>query len=494
MDVIARLQELSAELTDLNHIMATLQWDQEVMLPENATLERAGQLATLSAIIHRLEVAPELGELLAMAEGQAGSSRSDADKALVRVMRRNYEQSTRLPESFVTEFARLTGQSLHAWVEARKYSDFSRFAPLLERIIAMSRQKAEYLGYAAEPYDALLDLHEEGLTTSEVRAVFSGLKEPLSQMVRKAASLSQTPWIFAQDFALADQTRFALHLLGSIGFDFNRGRQDRSAHPFSTTMGHDDRRVTNRYNPRSIEFVFSALHEGGHALYELGIDQNLAHSCLDSGVSLGIHESQSRLWENIIGRSLAFWQYFYPDLLKAFPAHFKHMGVNDFVAGINTVRPSLIRVEADEVSYNLHVLIRFELEQRLIAGTLTVDELPAAWNALYSDYLGIEVDNDANGVLQDIHWAHGSIGYFPTYTIGNLAAAQIWNSFTREHPDHAEIIAGGRLAEIRDWLSQAIYRHGSVYPPAELLLKVTGEQLAPRYFIDYLHKKYEDLV
>lgn len=493
MDVISRLKELSAELTDLNHIMATLQWDQEVMLPPEATLERAGQLATLSAIMHRLEVAPEMGELLARAEEQL-AGRSDADRALVRVMRRNYEQNTRLPEEFVMEFARLTGQSLQAWTEARKYSDFSRFAPLLERIVAMSRQRAEYLGYAVEPYDALLDLHEEGLTTSAVKSMFAGLKEPLSRMVSKAVAQRGLPLSFVKDFALSDQTGFAEYLLGAIGFDFNRGRQDRSAHPFSTTMGHHDRRVTNRYNPRSIEFIFSALHEGGHALYELGIDRDLAHTCLDSGISLGIHESQSRLWENIIGRSMPFWQRYYPDLAKAFPDQFGAMSVNEFVSGINTVRPSLIRVEADEVSYNLHVLIRFELEQALISQTLSVEDLPHAWNSLYREYLGIEVENDANGVLQDIHWAHGSFGYFPTYTIGNLAAAQIWHSFTKENQHYVEIIAKGELAVIRDWLGLAIYRHGSIYPPADLLMKVTGEPLTSRYFIDYLREKYRDLV
>ncbi|OGR03911.1 MAG: hypothetical protein A2511_08270 [Deltaproteobacteria bacterium RIFOXYD12_FULL_50_9] len=493
MDLISRLKEHSAELTDLNCIMATLQWDQEVMLPQEAGAERAGQLATLSAIIHRREVAAELGDLLELA-GRPADGRSDADQALIRVMRRNYEQNTRLPEEFVIEFARLTGRALQAWVEARSNSDFGRFAPILKQIVEMSRQKAEYLGYSEEPYDALLDLHEEGLTTNTVRTVFAGLKEPLSRMVRKAAALPSSSAGFAEDFVQSAQVRFAEHMLESIGFDFSRGRQDRSAHPFSTTLGHHDRRVTNRYHSKSIEFIFSALHEGGHALYELGIDQALAHTCLDNGVSLGIHESQSRLWENIIGRSLPFWQRFFPDLLRAFPVQFKGVSVDNFVSAINTVKPSLIRVEADEVSYNLHVLIRFELEQRLMAGSLTVDELPAAWNALYRDYLGVEVNSDANGVLQDIHWAHGSIGYFPTYTIGNLAAAQIWNTFTSEHPDHAEIIASGRLSVIREWLTSAIYAHGSIYPPGELLRRVTGESLDSSYYLDYLSLKYKELV
>jgi len=294
----------------------------------------------------------------------------------------------------------------------------------------------------------------------------------------------------AAPFEIEEQVRFADQLLAKIGFDFERGRQDRSAHPFSTGLGGNDQRVTNRYNPQSIEFIFSALHEGGHALYEQNVSADLARTPLGSGVSLGIHESQSRLWENIIGRSAPFWLHCYPSLREAFPAQFGAMDVDNFLQMINRVQPGLIRVEADELSYNLHVLIRFELETALLDGDLQVADLPAAWNERYRDYLGIEVPSDSDGVLQDIHWAHGSFGYFPTYTIGNLASAQIWHAYCLFDLDHEATIAHGDFDKIRQWLSQQIYQHGSVYQPHELLLRVTGEELNPEYFLRYLKKKF----
>ncbi len=489
MEIIKDLKKRSSELTDLHHIMALLQWDQEVQIPTNAAQDRAGQLATLSTIIHRKEVSIELGDLLLEAEKQIAHL-SETDRALIRVMRRSYDQSTKLPEQFVADFSRLTSQALNVWVEARKRSDFKMFSPLLEKIVSMCREQAEYLGYTNEPYDALLDLYEEGLTTTQVASLFEEIKDPLTEMVHRAKQMPQQEINISKDLERRRQTEFAEQALQKIGFDFTRGRQDVSAHPFTTTMGHNDRRVTNRYNPRSLEFIFSALHEGGHALYEQGISSDLNHTALDNGVSLGIHESQSRLWENIIGRSLPFWQNLYPNLKEHFPGLFDNLSIEEFVKGINVIKPGLIRVEADEVSYNLHVLIRFEIEKGLMEGSLPVKDLPVVWNQKYKEYLDVEVDSDANGVLQDIHWAHGSLGYFPTYTIGNMAAAQFWHKFTQLHQDYEAIIAGGTLEKIRTWLTENIYRHGSVYQPAELLQKVTGEGLNPQYFLDYLRQKF----
>ena len=433
---------------------------------------------------------PSLGELLKEAAGQEDAL-SDQEQGLVRVMQRSYDQNTKLPGEFVSRFARLTSEALQVWVKARQQADFALFAPLLEELVAMSRQKAEYLGYANEPYDALLDLHEEGLTTAAVEEMFDTLRAPLKELLGRAAARGDKGLSVAPPMELGAQQAFAERLLAAIGFDFERGRQDRSAHPFSTTLGHDDRRVTNRYRADSVEFIFSALHEGGHALYELGIDRSLARSHLDSGVSLGIHESQSRLWENIIGRSPEFWSHFYPELQLAFPAQFGGLSVEEFVAGVNRVKPGPIRVEADEVSYNLHVLIRFDLEKALFRGELEVAGLPEVWNRRYRDDLGVEVESAANGVLQDIHWSHGSFGYFPTYTIGNLAAAQIWARYRQFDTDHRQTVARGELGRIRGWLGEQIYRHGSVHPPAELLKRVTGEALRPAYFLDYLRTKYD---
>lgn len=492
MESITPLKKYSSELVDLHHILSLMQWDQEVRMPRRAAAGRAGQFATLSALVHRREVSPELGVLLAEAGAQP-EGLSVEERALVRVMRRSYEQNIRLPEEFVAEFSRLTSQAQMAWVEAREQSDFAIFQPLLEQLVAMARQQAEYLGYAAHPYDALLDLYEEGLTTAQVAEMFAELQAPLVGLVKRFAG-RLAPLSFAEPFTSSGQERFAEHLLAAIGFDFSRGCLARSPHPFTTTLGHHDRRITNRYAPRSLDFIFGALHEGGHALYEQGIAEHLAHSHLDDGVSLGIHESQSRFWENIVGRSRPFWQRFFPELQQAFPAQFAHLGLADFVRGINAVTPSLIRVDADELTYNLHVLIRFEIEKGLIEGSLEVGALPGVWREKYRQYLGVEVKSDADGVLQDIHWSHGSFGYFPTYTIGNLAAAQIWEAYTRHDPGFAQTLAAGDLAKVREWLAREIHAHGSVYRPQELLMRVTGAPLSARPFLAYLEEKFSALV
>ncbi len=489
MTVIETLKQRSSELVDLYHMMALLQWDQEVYLPAGAVAARTSQMGTISGIVHRKEVATQLGDLLRKAEDTLDQL-SGEERALVRVMRRSYDQNTRLPEEFVVAFSRLTSQALQVWVKARRQSDFSLFEPVLEKLVEMSRQKAAYLGYAEEPYDALLDLHEEGLTAAKVDGIFTDLTPSLVAMLDRARQTEPPALQIDPPFDRAAQAAFAEKVLAAIGFDFARGRQDQSAHPFTTSLGHDDRRVTNRYGPRSLEFIFSALHEGGHALYEQGIAAEYSQSHLDTGVSLGVHESQSRLWENVIGRSLPFWRHFYPELQAAFPAQFAGLARDDFVRAVNAVRPGPIRVEADELCYNLHILVRFELERALISSDLQVRDLPVLWNEKYRQYLAVDVDADANGVLQDVHWAHGSFGYFPTYTIGNLAAAQFWAAYCRFDPDHRQTVASGNLGSIRSWLTENIYRHGSVYPPEQLIRNVTGEGLQPAYFVDYLQEKF----
>jgi carboxypeptidase Taq len=412
----------------------------------------------------------------------------------MRVLKREYDKNTKLPEKFVADFARLTSESLPVWVTARKENNFNKFLPLLERVISMCRQKADFLGFEDHPYDALLDLYEEGLTTHDLDALFGSLQLELSQLLQHKAFQENTiPENLAkmEPMQLQDQVRFSERLLAEIGYDFDRGRQDISAHPFTTSLGHNDRRVTNRFRPDSLEFIFSALHEGGHALYEQNISAEHADTPLDEGVSLGIHESQSRLWENIIGRSHPFWEKHFPVLQEFLPNQFESILLDDFVHYINRVHPGMIRVEADEVSYNLHVLIRFELEKGLIEGTLKASDLPVLWNEKYKKYLGVKVDSDTNGVLQDIHWAHGSFGYFPTYTIGNLAAAQIWNTYCRCDSDFKKTLQQGKLQKIRKWLTENIYCHGAFYPPAELLQKVCGEPLNTTYFVNYLKTKPE---
>ena len=493
METIEELRLRATELTNLNNILALLQWDQEVMMPTGGAAGRAAQFSILSTIIHRKICDPGLGELLQELAGRLDEL-PNGDQALVRVLKREYDKNTKLPEKFVADFARLTSEALPVWVTARKQNDFNHFLPLLEKVISMCRQKADFLGYEHHPYDALLDLYEEGLTSNDLDELFGSLQTELSKLLQHQVSQGKVlpeTLLNIQSMQPQDQVSFSERLLAEIGYDFKRGRQDISAHPFTTSLGHNDRRVTNRFRPDSIEFIFSALHEGGHALYEQNISAEHTDTPLDEGVSLGIHESQSRLWENIIGRSRLFWNKYYPVLQEFLPQQFKGVDLDDFVHYINRVHPGMIRVEADEVSYNLHVLIRFELEKGLIEGTVTASDLPALWNEKYKNYLGVKVDSDANGVLQDIHWAHGSFGYFPTYTIGNLAAAQIWHSYCLYDTDYRQTLQQGNLAKIRKWLTENIYCHGAVYPPAELMQRVCGETLNARYFIEYLKNKPE---
>lgn len=492
MNSLEQLHLRTKELSNLNNILALLHWDQEVMMPPAATGDRAEQFSTLSTIIHQRITDPALGNLLEDLLA-APDKLTEKEKGLIRILSREYFRNIKLPEQFVASFARLTSEALPVWIAARKEDDFTLFQPCLEKIVAMSREKADYLGYEEHPYDSLLDLYEEGLTTSQLSRLFADLQPELTALAHEKALQSTLPHaVFPfQPIEEKDQIAFSERMLMEIGYDFKRGRQDISTHPFTTSLGHNDRRVTNRYRPESLEFIFCALHEGGHALYEQGIDQEYATTLIDEGASLGIHESQSRLWENLVGRSRLFWSHYYPLLQQYIPASFQHIDLEDFVRHINKIAPGLIRVEADEVSYNLHIMVRFELEKELIAGNIMVAELPALWQDKYQKYLNLEVDSDINGVLQDIHWAHSSIGYFPTYTIGNLAAAQIWHRYCLFDVNFQNTLQQGKLAKILDWLTENIYRYGALYPPAELLHKVCGEKLQSRYFIDYLKNKSE---
>jgi carboxypeptidase Taq len=379
---------------------------------------------------------------------------------------------------------------VHKWIEARSKSDFALFAPYLEKVVSMSRQMAEYLGYTAHPYDALLDLYEEGLTTADVTQIFTELKEPLISLLKEARVKWADEFVFEDDMPASAQEALCKEIAAYVGYDFNRGRLDTAPHPFMTALGHDDRRITTRYGARELGALFGVMHESGHAMYEQGISDRFARTALDTGVSLGMHESQSRMWENMIGRSTAFWEGYFPTLQKCFPKQFGEMHVEEFYTKANRVCPGLIRTEADEVSYNLHILIRFEIEKALIEGSLKVDSVCELWNAKYKEYLGIDVPSDAMGVLQDIHWSHGTIGYFPTYTLGNLASAQIWRAYQKVDPRYEETLQTGNLKKVREWLTEHMYQYGSVYPPKELMKRITGEEVQSKYLVEYLRKKY----
>jgi carboxypeptidase Taq len=498
-EVLPRLKALDGELRRLGHISALLAWDQETYMPSEAVGERSEQLELLSGLIHDRLTSREVGGLMAAAGlGEAspsgpGGLASPLEQAFLRELYRLYRRASRLPRRLVTELAKQTAIGQARWAEARKASDFRIFSAQLAAILALVKESASCLGWQDHPYDPLLDEYEPWMKTAEVERVFSGLGPRLTGLVERIVGSRRKPSksFLNNGYEVEKQRVFSLRLLSAIGYDFQRGRLDESAHPFTTTLGRADVRLTTRYNPGFIASgIFGTIHEAGHGLYELGFGEELLGTLLADGTSMGIHESQSRMWENLIGRSLPFWRFFFPELQAQFPAALAGIGVEEFYRGINAVEPSLIRVEADEVTYTLHILARFELEKRLIAGELGVADLPSAWNEQYQSLLGIVPPDDAHGVLQDIHWSMGSFGYFPTYALGNLYAAQLFQAMRRDLPELDGHMLRGQFAPILAWLREKVHRVGRTVPAAELCRQVTGRDLDPGCLLEYLETKY----
>ncbi|HET7560145.1 MAG TPA: carboxypeptidase M32, partial [Limnochordia bacterium] len=438
-DAVHRLRERLHTLYDLKSIDFLLGWDRETMLPPEGVAYRADQAATLARLIHAQETDDAWGSLLAEAERETARRPYDSDEAsLVRVARRRYERARRLPEALVVEASRVASAAVPAWQKARATADFALFAPHLARTVALQREQADALGYAADPYDALLDGFEEGLTAAEVDELFArlgaGLAPLVAQIARRLDAVDAS--VLAQPWPVQAQWDFGLAALGAIGFDLGRGRQDASAHPFTQALDPTDVRLTTRLDPDHLSpALFATLHEGGHGIYEQGVPKAFGRTPLGQLASLSAHESQSRLYENLVGRSRPFWRHFYPKLQAGFPEQLRGVDPEAFYRAINRVEPSCIRVEADEVTYNLHIFLRYELERELISGRLAVESLPAAWNARMQRTLGVTPPDDAQGVLQDIHWADGLFGYFPTYALGNVLSCQLFARVRAEHPD-----------------------------------------------------------
>jgi carboxypeptidase Taq len=493
-DLFAELRERIAEVVDLGQIGAVLGWDQETMMPPKGAQFRATQSATLAGLWHERFTSPRVGELLTELEKPDNQRDLSVEEAsIIRVLRRDYDRATKLPGALVRDLAIATTEGVETWRRAREESRWETFAPDLKRIVDLKRQQARYIGYTESPYDALLDEYEPGATTRQLIAVFDELRREtvnlLSKIDRSGRSLDRA--IVEKPYAGAQQLRFTEVILRKMGFDFSAGRQDLSTHPFTTSFGPTDVRVTTRLDENDLAVaLYASIHEGGHALYDQGIPVDLARTGAGEGASLGIHESQSRLWENFIGRSVAFWQYALPLLSAEFPNQLAGATPETLTAAVNRVERSLVRVEADEVTYNLHIILRFDIERRLIAGDVDVADLPALWNKLMQDYLGVTPPNDRLGVLQDIHWSGGMIGYFPTYSLGNLYAAQLWYALHRQYPDLDEQLARGEFGIVLDWLRERIHRWGRLYRPNELIVRATGEELSPRYLVQYLNEKY----
>lgn len=466
----------------VNSAVETLAWDERTMLPERGGAYRAEQMTYLAGLVHRRRTDPRVGEWLdALAASEsAADSHSDAG-ATIRNLRREYDKQRKLPQRLVEALTRATVLGQQSWVAARKADRFADFVPQLAEIMKLSREKADALGFKECRYDALLDEYEPHAATSEVARVLAGLRDELVPLVEAIVGSRKKPdlAILKRHFPRAAQEKFGTDAAARIGFDFSRGRLDVTSHPFCTTLGPDDCRITTRYDERFFPSAFfGILHEAGHGIYEQGLRGEWFGLPPGEAVSLGIHESQSRMWENLVGRGLPFWRHFYPAAQAAFPQALGDVPLDAFHFAINNVEPSLIRVEADEATYNLHILVRFELEQALVNDDLPIADLPGAWNEKYRSYLGIAPPSDAAGVLQDIHWSAGLVGYFPTYALGNLYAAQFFDQAERDIGPLGEQFAGGDFRPLREWLREKIHRHGKCYTAAELVQHVTGKPLS----------------
>ncbi|MDR0388163.1 MAG: carboxypeptidase M32 [Treponema sp.] len=505
--ILRHLHALDRDCCLLEKTAAVLQWDQETNLPSLGVKERADQLALIEGLAHERAADPRIGQLLA--DLGSGSEHPSGDESLppaerdfCRVVRRRYDRAVKLPPGFAADAARAASLSQAAWVDARRRNDFAAFVPHLGAMVGFARKRAEYWGFTGGAvYDGLLDAHEPGIAAEEIARLFGPLRERLSALLKricaKTASCPETAGdrdFPALSYDTEQQARYSRELMESLGFDFRRGRLDTSAHPFTTTLGFDDVRITTHYKKDNLlSAVFSTIHESGHAFYEMDINPELRETCLAEGVSMGIHESQSRLWENVFGRSRAFWEYQFPRLKALFPGQLGSVTTDVFYRAVNRAGPSLIRIEADELSYSLHIILRFELERRLFSGDLEVEDLPRAWRSGMKDLLGIEPETDAEGVLQDVHWSMGSFGYFPSYALGNLYGLQFLKKLRQDLPGYEGDIARGVFSAIRQWLRENIYTWGRRLDPADLLFKVTGEKLSAAPFLEYIETKYTEL-
>ena len=493
------LHDIDREARLLERSIALLHWDMELNLPPMGIEERSLQLAQLEGMSHEMLTAKKNGRLLddlgSTPDNPGGDEHlPQIERDFLRVFRQNYDRLTKLPSQFVKDSAMEEGYSHPAWVKARRDNDFPYFLPHLEKMIETAKKKSAYWGYE-DTYDGLLSIFEPGMKTGDIAKLFSPLKTALAGLIKK---IGKAPAIDPEFLNLAydvkKQEGFNHTVLEHLGFDKERGRLDVSVHPFTTTLGTDDVRITTRYFARNmISGVFSTIHEAGHAMYEMGFPREIRGTCLADGASMGIHESQSRLWENVIGRSREFWVPLYGKLQGVFKKQLGTVGIDDFIKGINRVEPSFIRVDADEVSYSLHIILRFELERKLFSGSLSPADLPGVWRSMMKEYLGVDVGNDAQGVLQDIHWSMGSFGYFPSYALGNLYGLQIWNTLKRAIPNTQDLIEAGDFGDIKNWLKDTVYVWGRRLSPPELLLKVTGKELSTAPFVQYIRDKYSRL-
>ena len=492
-ELVGRLNEIA----NLGKAAALLGWDQHTMMPPRGAPARAEQLATLGRVAHEKFTSDEMGRLLDDLAGFEQEHDYDSFEAsLVRVARRDWQKARKIPSELRADMSRSSALAIPVWVEARKNNDFESFLPMLRKNLDLRKQYVElFLDDYDEPYDALLDDYEREMKSAEVRELFDYVKEHQAPLVKEIAANGanggDTP---PKAFPIETQKVFELEVVKRFGFDETAWRLDPTVHPFATGTAIDDIRITTRYFEDNLDGLFATMHESGHGLYEHQVDKEFERTPLARGTSLGVHESQSRMWENLVGRSLPFWRFFFPRLQELFPDALAGYDAEGWYREVNTVEPSLIRVEADEATYNLHIILRFELEQEMLAGTVDLEQLPEEWNRRMWEYLGIDVPDDTRGVLQDTHWAGGSIGYFPTYALGNLISAQIWERVLAEIPDLYDEFEQGEFGSLRDWLREHLHRHGRKFTPRETLERVVGSpRIDPEPYVRYLRSKLGEI-
>lgn len=489
------------KLKEFNEYMKTVEctkqalslvyWDKVVCMPKKAADGRAEVIGFLSEQIFNLQTSKEVRDFIKYFEDH-NNRLEDAQKAIIKTIKKEYNETKKIPVERYKEFVILAAKSEGAWEEAKEKNDFEIFKPYLEKVVDFQKEFIGYWGYKENKYNTLLDKYEEGITVEILDKVFGALRYSVVDILNriKASKINIDSELLKGVYNKEKQKELSLYLLDVIGFDKEAGRLDESAHPFTTNFSNKDVRLTTHYyEDNLLSSVYSTIHEGGHGIYEQGISDKLSDTPIAVGASMGIHESQSRFYENIIGRSEEFLKFIFGDVKKYFP-NLEGMGFEDFYRVVNRVEPSLIRTEADELTYSIHVIIRYEIEKALFNDEITVAELPRVWREKYKEYLGVEPENDAEGVLQDIHWSDGSFGYFPSYALGNLYGAQFLNKMKDSIPNISELMRNGDISPITNWLKENIHQYGAIYSPKELILKVTGEELNPNYFIKYLEEKY----
>jgi carboxypeptidase Taq len=488
-DPLARLKSKLEEIQDLEVLTGLLAWDQRTVMPPAGSTIRGRHMGLLQRLSHEKLTDPEVGRLLD--EIPLDSLDPDSDEAgLLRLARRLHEKAVQVPSALAAEMAQAAAEAAPVWIEAKATSDFARFLPALERNVELRRRYVACFEPRDEPYDVLLDDYEPEMRTADVRAVFDEIKPVLISLVAEQREREVDDGFLSGDFDLERQRQLSTEVVELFGLRPGTWRLDPTEHPFQSGAGVDDIRITTSYHPNDLDSLFSTMHEYGHALYDNQLPARFAHLPIGGGASYGLHESQSRLWENLVGRSLPFWRFYYPRVQELFPEQLGGVELDRFHAGVNKVQPSLIRIQADEVTYGMHVILRFELEQDLLEGSFDLRELPQRWNAKMDEYLGVEVPDDAHGVLQDIHWSGGMLGYFSTYLLGTVMSVQIWEAAQRDVPDLEERIEQGEFAPLREWLGEHVHALGRKFSPQETLRRATGSTLDAKPYLDYLRRKF----